>query len=159
MLLVGIVRLIAGCGSKTEPVTGADKMSVAEKKEKVQEYCKDWVDAMDASLKEKGLDVFPATFTGVEAERKGCDLELGELSRTMRAALNQSSVVGLLNPAPGNIKVKVRYLLPASGDPAKAKCRISVACGAAGSPGHIAKYYPDPRIFAIYLPDDKKPKE
>ena len=146
--------VLLGCGQKQEMIAGADEMSDMEKRAQVLKYINQWMADVQASLQKKNMPVFPATFSRVEADGK-CDIELGELTDLIEGAFMDAGV-GILDSAPGTAKVKVRYELPSSGDAAKAKCRVTVALSVGASVPHFAQYYPDPRIFAVYLPADTK---
>jgi len=150
VIAVIAVGLLAGCGAKQELIPGAEKMTDDQKKEQVQKYVSQWSQNLNAALKSKNLEMLPCTYSGVLADGQ-CDLDLSELNGLFEAGLGEAGI-GIMEMAPGLSKVKMLYKLPANKDPAKAECKVTIAIGVPTGFTYVAEYRPDPRVFAVYLP-------
>ena len=144
------VAVLAGCGAKQELIPGAEKMTDDQKKEQVQKYIGQWMQHLNAALKSKRLEMLPCTYSGVQTDAQ-CDLDVSELNGMFEAGLSEAGI-GILELAPGLSKVKMLYKLPASKDPARAECKVTIAIGVPTGFTYVAEYRPDPRVFAVYLP-------
>ena len=145
--------LAAGCGPKQELMAGADKMTDEQKLKAVHDYCDQWIFDTDASLKAKGLAVFPAAFSGVKPDGQ-CDIQIDRLSNFVRTSISKAQHLVLLNVGPGEFKVNIQYL-NYGGNHINDKCVATVLCLIGTEIYYFHKYYPDPRVFAVLLPSAK----
>jgi len=145
---------LCGCGKGPELIPGAEAMSDEEKLEQVRRYCDQWVSEAEAVLQRKELPPVKGLFEGVKPHPKGCDIELEELSYMLGERLWQSEMFILSTSRIGQIKAEMLYRKSITSDPMDAECAFTLT--ASPGPGKrvfVKTYRPDPRIFAVFLPD------
>ena len=147
---------VPGCGAKADVVPGAEIMTDEQKVQKVEEYCAQWVANAVSAIQKKKLPGIVAQFESVEADPKGCDIELGKLSQILEMHMMESGAFAFAPTEVGQVKAKMLYRLGKGGAPDSAECIFTFAASAGpGVPIFARSYRPDPRIFAVFLPKGK----
>lgn len=148
-LVVGLV-LWARKKPEAELIDGAAEMSREEKIEQARAYAAGWVRDFEQKMKEKNAQNFIGEWKGVSAHEDGCDLDLSELNLIMDEAMMACPMFTRAPIGGGLGRVLVHYKSNGP-DPLDADCSVRVLFGGGGAIAFARTYYPDPRIFAVWL--------
>lgn len=150
-VIVGVVYVAKGKKPEQQLIKGAAEMSREEKVAQAKAYAEKWVDDFEAKMKEKNATQFVAEWKGVRPSKEGCELDLSEFNIIMEDAILACPVFTRAPIGGGIGRALITYKLPKGKDPVEAECSVQVLFGGGGSVLSARTYYPDPRIFAVWL--------
>ena len=154
VMLVACFASLFGCGKKAELIPGAESMTREQKLQEVNNYCAKWTQELAQVVKVRNLPGIACTFQGAEADPKGCELMVAKFNEIL---LDHLSEVITYSPVDiGRVKAVMRFRKGSKADLTDADCCFTLSAAAGpGAPIFHMEYRPDPRVFAVFLPEGK----